>query len=278
MLLYYVGNTDWVHFGTRKVHMLQKILKGVAPVIALMMATGCNGSININGSDGVPLSELDLTGKTPTEVVAAGPDSVIVTRGETLAIDVSGDREAVDALRFTLDDETLGIMRENENWSSTDGRATVRVTLPRLEKLVVAGSGTVEADMIDGNAEVTIAGSGSANTAQVDADVLEVNIAGSGTYRAAGRATTLELNIAGSGEAEMERLKVDKADITIAGSGDAAFASDGTVEASIMGSGDVSVTGSASCTISSMGSGTLKCSSAAATAGDNAAPATAEAE
>lgn len=252
--------------------MLQKILKGVAPVVALMMASGCNGSFNINSSDGVPLSELDLTGKSPTEVVAAGPDSVIVTRGETLAIDVSGDQEAVDALRFTLDEETLGVMRENENWSSTDGHATVRVTLPRLEKLVVAGSGTVEADVIDGNAEVTIAGSGSANTTRVDAEVLEVNIAGSGTYRAAGRATTLELNIAGSGEAEMEQLKVDKADITIAGSGDAAFASDGTVEASIMGSGDVSVTGSATCTISSMGSGTLKCTPAASGASPDAAP------
>lgn len=251
--------------------MLQKILKGAAPLVALAMATGCNGNININGSDGVPLSELDLAGKSPTELVVAGPDSVVVTRGDTLAIDVSGDQEAVDALRFTLDDETLGIMRENENWSSTDGRATVRVTLPRLGKLVVAGSGSVEADILDGNAEVTIAGSGTAHTASVDAEALEVNIAGSGTYRAAGRATTLDLNIAGSGEAEMEGLKVDKAEITIAGSGDAAFASDGTVEASVMGSGDVSVIGGATCTINSMGSGTLRCSPAAAGTGGGAA-------
>lgn len=250
--------------------MLHKILKGVGPVFALMLATGCNGNMNIIGSDGVPLSELDLTGKNPTELVAAGPDNVVVTRGDALAIDVSGDQEAVDALRFTLDEETLGIMRENENWTTADGRATVRVTLPRLEKLVVAGSGKVEADVIDGDAEVTIAGSGTAQTARVDAGTLAVNIAGSGTYRAAGRATTLELNIAGSGEAEMQDLEVDSADITIAGSGDAAFASDGKVEASIMGSGDVTVAGSATCTINSMGSGTLKCSPRTAAASDAA--------
>jgi len=244
--------------------MLQKILKGVAPIVALAMATGCNGNININGSEGVPLSELELANKSPAELVVAGPDNVVVTRGDALTIDVSGDQEAVDALRFTLDEETLGIMRENENWTSADGRATVRVTLPRLEKLVVAGSGSVEADVLDGNSEVTIAGSGSAHTAQVDADALEVTIAGSGTYRAAGRASALELNIAGSGEAEMNGLKVDRADITIAGSGDAAFASDGTVEATIMGSGDVSVAGSAKCTINAMGSGTLKCSAGTA--------------
>ena len=253
--------------------MLHRILKGVAPVVALMLASGCNGNINIDGSDGVPLAELDTAGKTPTEVVAAGPDDVVVTRGETLMIDVSGDQEAVDALRFTLDDDTLGIMRDND-WRDIDGKATVRVTLPRLEKLVLAGSGHAEADVLDGDAEVTIAGSGTARTASVDATALEVTIAGSGTYRAAGRADSLELSIAGSGSAEMEGLKVDRAEITIAGSGDAAFASDGTVEATIMGSGDVTVTGSARCTINAMGSGSLNCQAGtSAASGDGPPPA-----
>ncbi|RXZ64717.1 head GIN domain-containing protein [Pelagerythrobacter rhizovicinus] len=238
--------------------MLQKILKGVAPVVALMMATGCNGNININGSDGVPLSELDLEGKSPTELVLAGPDNVVVTRGDALAIDVSGDQEAIDALRFTFDEETLGVMREND-WNDVDGTATVRVTLPRLDKLVLAGSGRAEVDLLDGDAEVTIAGSGTAETANVDTTSLEVTIAGSGTYRAAGRAEQLDLTIAGSGDARMDGLQVGRADVSIAGSGDAAFASDGRVEASIMGSGDVTVTGSAQCTISAMGSGSLNC-------------------
>jgi len=258
--------------------MLHKILKGVAPVVAMMMASGCNGNININGSDGVPLAELDLAGKSPTEVVAAGPDNVIITRGATLDIDVSGDQEAVDALRFTLDDETLGIMRDND-WKDVDGKATVRVTLPKLEKLVLAGSGRAEADVLDGDAEVTIAGSGTAHTASVDAATLEVTIAGSGTYSAAGRVGSLELNVAGSGSAEMAGLKVHRAEITIAGSGDAAFVSDGMVEATIMGSGDVTVTGSARCTINSMGSGTLTCQAGTTAAGSAppAAPTPAEA-
>lgn len=251
--------------------MLHKILKGVAPVVAMMMASGCNGNININGSDGVPLAELDLAGKAPTEVVAAGPDNVVVTRGDTLDIDVSGDQAAVDALRFTLDDETLGVMRDND-WKDIDGKATVRVTLPRLEKLVLAGSGHAEVDVLDGEAEVTIAGSGTAETPNVDTSSLEVTIAGSGTYRAAGRTEQLELTIAGSGEAEMEGLQVGNAEISIAGSGDAAFASDGRVEASIMGSGDVTVTGSAQCTISAMGSGKLNCRAGTSTASGGAAP------
>lgn len=253
--------------------MLHKILKSMVPIAAMILASGCNGTINIGGSDGVPLSELDTTGKTPVEVVLAGPDDVVVARGDTFDISVSGDDAAIDELRFTLDDETLGIMRESDGLRSADGKAMVRVTLPRVEKLVLAGSGTIEADMLDGDAEVTIAGSGTARTARVDVGTLNVTIAGSGTYRAAGRVDSLELKVAGSGKAEMDGLRVGNAEITIAGAGDAAFASDGTVEATIMGSGDVTVSGSARCTVNTMGSGTLTCKNGnAAGTADNAAP------
>jgi hypothetical protein len=142
--------------------MIGKIFRGLAPVFAMAAATGLSGcdgvNISINDKEGVPLAELDMAGKAPTELVLAGPDNVVVTEGETLDIDVSGDQAAVDALRFTLDDSTLGIMRAKGE--RVDGKATVRVTMPTLEKLVVAGSGTVEAPRLAGSPEVTIAGSG----------------------------------------------------------------------------------------------------------------------
>jgi hypothetical protein len=241
--------------------MLHRILKGVAPVFALALAAGvagCDGHISVNGKEGVPLSELDLEGKTPTSVVLAGPDNIVVTRGDKLAITVAGDAEAADALRFTLDDETLGVMRKN-GWKGS-GKATVRVTVPQLRHVTLAGSGTLEADGMTGDAEATIAGSGSARLAGIEADKLEVTIAGSGALEASGSAKSLDLTVAGSGSAKMAGLKVDKAKVTIAGSGDASFASNGTVEATVMGSGDVTVTGSAKCTIKSMGSGKLHCS------------------
>lgn len=250
--------------------MFHKIFKGVAPVFALALAAGvagCNGNVSINGKDGVPLADLKMDGKLPTELVVAGPDTVTVRRGDKLTINVSGDPEAVAAMRFTLDDETLGIMRENDSWKGK-GTATVAVTLPRLAKLVMAGSGKADIADLGGEAEVVIAGSGTARAAAVDAGKLEVTIAGSGTFEGAGRASTLELNVAGSGKAAMAGLMVDRAEIHIAGSGDAAFASNGTVEAKIMGSGNVTVTGSAKCTIKSMGSGTLTCTGGTTAAGD----------
>ena len=242
--------------------MLHTLIKKLAPVAAMAMAfgtAGCNGvDIKINDTEGVPLAELDMSGDPPTEVVLAGPDSVIINDGETLDIQVEGDDEAVEALRFSLDDGTLGIHREKDSWDN-NGTATVRVTMPAPRELVIAGSGSLEAASLAGTSSVTIAGSGDAKTDNVTADKLEVTVAGAGTYSASGTTGSLELTIAGSGSAKMAGLKSDASEVTIAGSGDAEFASDGDVEANIVGSGSVTVTGEATCTVNSIGSGRVKC-------------------
>lgn len=260
--------------------MLHKLIKGLAPIAAIALGAGlagCNGArVHIGDSDGVPLSELDLTGEAPTGLVLAGPDTVLLEEGETLAIDVSGDPAAVDALRFTLAEGSLGIMRRSESGRS-DGKAEVRVTMPAPETIVVAGSGTVEAGRLAPGASVTIAGSGKARAPAVEGQSLEVTIAGSGAFEAAGNVERLDLTIAGSGSARMAALKAEEAKITIAGSGDAGFASDGTVDAKIIGSGDVRITGTAKCTVNSLGSGTVTCQSGPATAGRDTSRADAKA-
>ncbi len=250
--------------------MIHKMLKGLAPVLALAasaLVAGCdNVNVTFGDSEGVPLAELDMSGEAPTELVLAGPDRVIVSPGDALDIDVTGDERAVESLRFSLDDGSLAIMREKKGWKDR-GMATIRVTLPSLSEIVLAGSGEIEAATLSGQAEVTVAGSGKVAVDEVAAETLDINVVGSGRLRAAGRAERLDLNIAGSGSSDMAGLKVDRADVTVAGSGDAEFASDGKVEANIMGSGSVSVIGRADCTISSMGSGTLRCREARATDG-----------
>ena len=256
--------------------MIHRVLKGFAPLAMLagaMLVSACDGvDIQIGDSDGVPLAELDMTGAPPSELVFAGPDKVIVTKGDTLDIDVSGDEDAIAELRFSLDGDALGISRESSDWGGT-GIATIRVTTPDISTLVLAGSGDVEVASMQSAADsaVTIAGSGKARIADLDAKSLDLTIAGSGNFEASGKVDQLDLTIAGSGKADMAGLQAGGADITVAGSGDAEFASDGKVEASIMGSGTVTVNGRADCTVSSMGSGKLNCR-AASTAAPNDEP------
>ncbi len=255
--------------------MFHRMFKRVAPAVAMAMGAftaGCDGmEMRVGGSDGVPLAELDTSGEAPTGVVLASPDTLIVSQGSALDIAVSGDPEAVEALRFNLEDGTLGVMREHD-LRKVEGRATVRVTMPSLNSIVLAGSGTVEAQSLTGDADVTIAGSGTARTADVSADNFTMTVAGSGTYEASGSAESLELSIVGSGRSDMANLKVGTADITIAGSGEAEFASDGTVEANIVGSGEVTVIGRANCTINAVGSGRLNCREAPADSAARAEP------
>ncbi len=242
---------------------LEKLIRGLAPIAAVALAVGLSGckdmNIRINDDEGVPLAELDRSGDPPTKLVLAGPDTVVITDGARLDIDVEGDAAAVDALRFTLSDGTLGILREGKSWSRGDGIATVRVTMPSPEEIVIAGSGGVAAQSMSRKAQATIAGSGRLDVASMRAGRLDVNVMGSGTFGAAGTAETLDLTIAGSGNVEGKGLKVDRAELNIMGSGDAEFASDGTIEATVMGSGRVTVEGNATCTVKAMGSGTVTC-------------------
>ena len=223
------------------------------------MLSGCNVDMQIDDGKGVPLAELDTSGASPGEIVLAGPDTVIVSRGETFAIDVSGDQAAVDALRFHLEDDSLAVSRL-KNSGNKLGTATVRVTMPSLTAMVMAGSGTIEVDEITERADATIAGSGTIKVSQLNASRFDLTVAGSGDFEAAGRVESLDLTVAGSGSARMADLSVDKAEI------------------SIMGSGDVKVTGSATCTVSAMGSGKLRCSAGTARSADaGEAPAAPEA-
>jgi hypothetical protein len=243
-----------------------KFIKTVAPVIAMAVATGMAGSgcdkpnFRFNGKEGSPLDELDLSGDVPDAIDLVGPDIVRISEGADFTIALEGDDEAKARMRFLFEDGTLTIMRDRENWGDEDeARATVSITMPPPEKLVVAGSGEIHSDTLARDANISIAGSGRVSTPAIEVDRLDVNLAGSGRYSAGGRAERLELNVAGSGNAKMGKLKVERAKVKIAGSGNASFASDGKVDARIMGSGNITVRGNPRCSLKSFGSGTLNC-------------------
>lgn len=241
---------------------LSRFTKAFGPIIAIALAAGaagCEGKIKVNGEEGKPLSELDMSGKAPEELVLAGPDEVRVTTGDKLAITVDGDPEARDQIRFSLKGESLAIHRADKTFNSGNKVAIINVTMPAPRELVMAGSGKITVPQLAQKAEVTIAGSGTIESAAMAGESLDLTIAGSGNFRGAGNVKKLDMTIAGSGSAQMDALKVDRAEVSIAGSGSSAFSSDGEVEANIMGSGNVTVKGRAHCSVSAIGSGKLIC-------------------
>ena len=244
---------------------LGQFLNGLAPILAVAMAAGVagcdNSKVSINGEQGKKLSELDLSGTAPSNLVMFGPDEVQLTQGDKLAITVDGDPAAVDKLRFTLKGGTLAILREGKMFAGDSTLAVVRVTMPAPKDVTMGGSGKISAPVLAPGAKVTILGSGRIDTQSVSGDRLEVTLPGSGSFRAAGRVGQLDLTILGSGSAELGAVTVDSAKVNVLGSGGATFASDGAVNATILGSGTVTVKGRARCTVSALGSGQLICES-----------------
>lgn len=251
---------------------MKKFAKAFAPVIAVALVAGLSGcdaaGIKINGEEGKPLSELDLSGAPPEELVLLGPDEVRITTGDKLAITVEGDPAVKDQIRFTLKDGTLGILRKDKVFGDGSKTAVVNVTMPAPREVTMAGSGKITAAALASKASVSVAGSGTIESPALAGESLDLTIAGSGDFRGAGNVKTLDLTIAGSGSARIDALRVEKAKVSIAGSGDAAFTSDGEVDASIMGSGNVTVKGRARCKVSAMGSGELVCETAPETKKD----------
>ena len=242
---------------------LNHFFKGLAPIFAVAMAAGVAGcddaKVSIGGDQGKNLSELDLTGTAPSDLVLFGPDEVQMTQGEKLAITVDSDPAAVDKLRFTLKDGTLGILRAGKMFSGDSKLAVIHVTMPAPRELTMGGSGKITAPALAAGAKVTILGSGRIDTQSVSGDKLEVTMPGSGSFSAAGKVGKLDLTILGSGSAELGGVTAGSAKVNVLGSGGATFSSDGDVDATILGSGSVTVKGRARCTVSAMGSGKLIC-------------------
>lgn len=195
-----------------------------------------------------------------TGVVASGSDDVAIVKGAAFAVTATGDPEILDRLIIRVDGDKLEVRRRSGSWSGS-GKARIAVTMPTLTSIEAAGSGSITADTLTGDAaSIAIAGSGNVRLTGVAARKLSVEIAGSGEVEAAGTVEDIEAGIAGSGSLSAPSLTARTADLDIAGSGSVIMAVTGTAEIGMLGSGDVRLTGGAECTTNKMGSGEVNCS------------------
>jgi hypothetical protein len=226
-----------------------------APTLA-----GCDDPVvSIDGHTGVPLARLAMSGSTISEVTLLGPDTVHVVHGDKPGIVVAGDPRAAAALRFVLTDGKLGIGRKPDA-DAGNGTAIVTITDPSVDHLIMAGSGAIASDRLDGpNVGVTIGGSGQVGVNAIAAGKLDVEVLGSGSFAGSGHADKLELTLAGSGSADLARLRAGEANIDLAGTGSGSLSSDGKVTGTVVGTGTVTVHGKAHCDVSVTGPGKVTC-------------------
>jgi len=239
---------------------LLKARHGWCIALGTLALAGCNPTIvSIDRQTGVPLAKLMMADQTISSVALLGPDTVTVVHGDKPGTRVAGDPKVADALRFVVTDGKLGVSRKT-GATFGDGIATITVTTPAVDHLIMAGSGKITSDRLSGKAvEVTIGGSGQVKVDAITAEKLDVEVAGSGLFTGSGHTGKLTLTIAGTGTADMARLNAGEAQISLAGTGGGSLASDGHVTGAVIGTGVVTVHGKAHCDVSVTGTGKVNC-------------------
>lgn len=196
-------------------------------------------------------------------ISVSGSEDVTVTTGKTASVHVIGSESDIDRMEIEVRGGVLHIgpkSKWNWSWNWKSGPVQVKVTVPMINMVSMAGSGDIVIDrIVTPSFTAEIAGSGSINAVAVKSQQAHFSIAGSGTITAAGSCDGARTRIAGSGDIHIDRLACATLDASIAGSGDTAAQVSKTAKVSIMGSGDVRIAGGAVCTVSKMGSGNAYC-------------------
>lgn len=248
------------------------------PLALAMTTAGCNGSVtgSRDGAAGNGEGKVErtaaagpqvtktyaLTGFTGVEL--AGPDDITIRRGDAFSITAKGPQAEIDLLEVELDGATLSVGRKREGLSFSnrdDDGVEIMITMPRLDKLRLTGSGEIEADTADGDAvEAVVTGSGDLKVAKLTAKTVKIAVSGSGDIEiGGGTAGTGDYSVTGSGNIDADALAADTLDISITGSGDVEANASGAADVNILGSGDVEIRGGATCSTRAMGSGTATC-------------------
>lgn len=245
------------------------------PLALAMTVTACNSA---GGSDGdrtdrqqsarsgeagpVVTKNYDLAGFTGVKVT--GPDDVTIRRGEAFSISAKGPQSALDELEVEVDGGTLSIGRKREGFSFSNrgnDKIAIAITLPRLAAVRLTGSGSVDADSIDGDAvEAVLTGSGDLKIASLTGKTAKLNVSGSGDIEiAGGRVDTGKYSVTGSGDIDADGLVAQTLDVSVTGSGNVDSQATGNADVNILGSGDVTLGGGAKCASRKVGSGTITC-------------------
>lgn len=246
----------------------------ILPLALGLTVTACNDADHKNGStpgksaaapsaDAGPITTQSyaLTGFTGVEV--AGPDDVTIRQGATFAITARGRKETLDQLEIKLDGTKLVIGRKRGLSFSNrdDDDLDIAITMPALTMVRLTGSGSIDADTIDGDAvEAVVTGSGDVKVAKLTGKSAEITVSGSGDIEIGGGTIGAgEYSVTGSGDIDADGLAATTLEVSITGSGNVEANATGKADVRILGSGDAKITGGATCTTKQMGSGTATC-------------------
>jgi len=184
---------------------------------------------NINSFDG-----LDV----------AGHYDVILTQGKEGNLTLKGDKDDLKQIETYVKNDILIIKQKKTSWlgswGNNSGKITINVPVESIDKVVLSGSGSINArhQLTSRNFDVMLSGSGKINLNLVT-DNFEGTLTGSGNIKLQGKATNAAYQLTGSGDFEAKFFETTNGLAKITGSGDIEMNASSKINAQITGSGDI---------------------------------------
>lgn len=217
---------------------------------------GWLGGDKVKGNGSVA-SETRQPGRFHGISLALGGNMDVRTGGDE-AVTIETDDNVLPLIETVVENGVLQI-RAKKNAQLDTRRLKVTVQAPAIDRLSVAGSGSVRADRLRGDKVVlALAGSGSIDTGTIEAKSVAIEVAGSGNVRATGAADSVDVAVAGSGKADAGRLTGRAVAANVSGSGVATVTARQTLAAAITGSGNIAYYGDPQLSRAVTGSGTVR--------------------
>lgn len=209
-----------------------------------------NGTIKRQARDLAHFSGLTLSLQGEVEVhTGAGPESVTVETDDNL----------LPLVETVVEDGMLKIRAKRDTNLRTRHLKFI-VQTRGLDRVAVAGSGTVDADAVRGaRIKFDVGGSGTIKVHRLEGESVSVNLAGSGDLKGAdGSVRNISISVGGSGSVDLAHVRSETASVTVAGSGDAALWVRDSLSLTVAGSGDVDYYGDPHVSTSVVGSGKVR--------------------
>ncbi len=185
---------------------------------------------------------------------------VEIVRGNEYNIVIEAQENIIELIETNVIGNVLLLKVKNKTNISNTRKIKIYITLPKVEGVVISGSGNVWAkgSYHSDDISLEVSGSGNITVDELSAKSVYTRISGSGNIAIEeGSGKDLELKISGSGNYQGADFVTEKGDITISGSGDAYINVTDYLKVKIPGSGNVKYNGSPDIDVNISGSGKL---------------------
>lgn len=226
-------------------------------IFLLTSLNACNKD-NING----PIVQEERALAPFTQINSEISGDVILVQNDIQKITVQAQENIIDDIRTEVVGGQLNIYLKNRPRLTTGKGFKVYITVPKVNRLVLNGSGDIEAQneiTLAENMELVLKGSGNFDLPKLVCEDLYAELIGSGKINIdGGIVDEMHLKLKGSGNFNAAQLATNKAWINLTGSGNATVRVTENLYATISGSGNIYYYGNPIVTENISGSGKIK--------------------